>query len=66
MFRKPLRDIMQKTNLFIFMNDYTQSKTLDEFLLHAHEGCSQGSGSSGINLMKAAVLITANKEESKR
>ena len=60
MFRKLLRDTMQKTNL------YTQSKTLDEFLLHAHEGYSQGSGSSEINLMKAAVLITANKEESKR
>ena len=48
------------------MNDYTQSTTLDEFLLHAHEGYSQGSGSSGINLTKAAVLITANKEEPKR
>ena len=40
---KPMKEVMGSTNLFVFFNDYRSNKSIDEFLLVAHESWKQGS-----------------------
>jgi len=63
---KPLKQIFENTNVFVFLNDYVPNPTIDELLLQAHEGYGQGSGNSEVQKTRASILLTSNKHETKR
>ena len=65
-FSKPMKEVMGSTNLFVFFNDYRSNKSIDEFLLVAHESWKQGSSASGIDPLQSALMLTVNREETAR
>lgn len=65
-FRKPLKDLFSKTNLFIYLNDYRKNSIVDEILLQSHEGFSHGSAASDTQVTRAVLMMAANDAETAR
>eukprot|EP00794_Sanderia_malayensis_P009383 gene9383-10372_t len=63
---KRIQESLSCSNMVCFINEATNSNTMTEFILQAHDGYLQGSCTSGLSKSRAKVLSTSNSGVTER